>query len=95
MSRSATVRQLSREAINEEYRTAGIPVNVEAAVPIGGAALCYKLAREVIAAVVDAGLATVAYGPWPLSSLKGTETRQLRRKHSPAQRDRSQPRASS
>ncbi|HEY1387117.1 MAG TPA: RtcB family protein, partial [Ktedonobacterales bacterium] len=83
MSRSAAIRQLSQEEINREYRTAGIPVNVEAAVPIDEAAPCYKLAREVIAAVVGAGLATVEYTLWPLSSLKGTETRRVRRKRKP------------
>lgn len=86
MSRSAAVRQLSQEAINAEYRAAAIPVNVEASVPIDEAAPCYKPAREVIAAVVGAGLARVEYTLWPLSSLKGTETRvRGRRGRSPSQ----------
>lgn len=79
MSRSAAVRQLSQEAINAEYRTAGIPVNVAAPVPIDEAAPCYKPAQEVVAAVVGAGLARVEYTLWPLSSLKGTETRVRKR----------------
>ena len=79
MSRSAAVRTLSQAAINAEYRAAGIPVNVEAPIPIDEAAPCYKVASEVIAAVVSAGLARVEYTLWPLSSLKGVETRRVRR----------------
>ena len=81
MSRSAAIRQLSQEAIDAEYRAAGIVVNVAAPVPIDEAAPCYKLSREVIAAVVAAGLARVEYTLWPLSSLKGTETCRPRRRN--------------
>lgn len=84
MSRGAAIRDLSQEAINAQYRSAGIPVNVEAPVPIDEAAPCYKLAREVISAVVDAGLARIEYTLWPLSSLKGTETRRMRHRRAPA-----------
>ncbi|MGZ3639867.1 MAG: RtcB family protein, partial [Ktedonobacterales bacterium] len=84
MSRSAAMRQLSQEAINAEYRIAGIPVNVAAPVPIDEAAPCYKPAQEVIAAVVGAGLARVEYILWPLSSLKGTETRVRKREQAHA-----------
>ncbi len=87
MSRSAAIRQLSQEAINAEYRAAGIPVNVNAAVPLDEAAPCYKPAQEVIAAVVQAGLARVEYTLWPLSSLKGTETRRVRGQRKPAQQN--------
>jgi tRNA-splicing ligase RtcB len=85
MSRSAAVRQLSQDAINAEYRAAGIPVNVEAPVPIDEAAPCYKPAQEVVAAVVGAGLARVEYTLWPLSSLKGTETHRVGRRHASRQ----------
>jgi tRNA-splicing ligase RtcB len=74
MSRGAALRELSQEAIDAQYRRAGIPVNVAAPVPIDEAAPCYKPAREVVAAVVGAGLARVEYTLWPLSSLKGIET---------------------
>ncbi|MGZ3599486.1 MAG: RtcB family protein [Ktedonobacterales bacterium] len=84
MSRSAAMRQLSQDAINAEYRIAGIPVNVAAPVPIDEAAPCYKQAQEVIAAVVGAGLARVEYILWPLSSLKGTETRVRKREQAHA-----------
>ncbi len=83
MSRGAAIRDLSQEAINAQYRAAGIPVNVEAPVPIDEAAPCYKIAHEVISAVVGAGLARVEYALWPLSSLKGTETRRRRRRREP------------
>lgn len=79
MSRSAAVRELSQEAIDAQYQAAGIPINIAAPVPIDEAAPCYKPAQEVIAAVVGAGLARVEYTLWPLSSLKGTETRRRRR----------------
>lgn len=82
MSRGEAMRSLSQRQINDEYRTAGIPVNVEAPVPLDEAAPCYKSADEVVAAVVAAGLARVEYTLWPLSSLKGTETHRVRRAHS-------------
>lgn len=81
LSRGAATRELSQAAINAQYRAAGIPVNIEAAVPIDEAAPCYKSAQEVVAAVVGAGLARVEYTLWPLSSLKGTETHHMRRGH--------------
>ena len=74
MSRGAAVRELSQEAIDAQYRAAGIPVNIAGPVPIDEAAPCYKPAQEVVAAVIGAGLARVEYTLWPLSSLKGTET---------------------
>lgn len=83
MSRSAASRQLSQEAINAEYRAAGIPVNIAAPVPIDEAAPCYKPSEEIIAVITQAGLARVEYTLWPLSSLKGTETR-ARHRHARA-----------
>ncbi|HEX9056233.1 MAG TPA: RtcB family protein [Ktedonobacterales bacterium] len=80
MSRSAALRDLSQEEINAQYRAAGIPVNVAAPVPIDEAAPCYKPSEQIIAAIVGAGLARVEYTLWPLSSLKGTETRIRRRR---------------
>ena len=43
--------------------------------PLDEAAPCYKPAREVVQAVVDAGLARIEHELWPLSSLKGTDER--------------------
>ena len=87
MSRSMAARTLSQTAINAAYSAAGIPVNYAAPVPIDEAAPCYKGAQEVIAAVVGGGLARVEYTLWPLSSLKGTETRRVRRRREPPQPD--------
>ncbi|HEU0027982.1 MAG TPA: RtcB family protein [Ktedonobacterales bacterium] len=84
MSRGAAIHDLSQAAINAQYRAAGIPINVEAPVPIDEAAPAYKGAQEVISAVVGAGLARIEYTLWPLSSLKGTETRRVRRRRAPA-----------
>lgn len=86
ISRSEALRQLSQRQIDEQYRQAGIPVNVAAPVPLDEAAPCYKPAHEVIAAVVGAGLARVEYTLWPLSSLKGTETRRIRHRDTAARR---------
>ncbi len=73
MARGEAVRQLSQEKVNEQYRAAGILVNVDGKVPIDESAACYKSSEEVVAAVVNAGLAEVEHQLWPLASLKGTE----------------------
>jgi tRNA-splicing ligase RtcB len=73
LSRGEATRRLSQREIDREYREAGILVNLDGRVPLDEAAPAYKSAREVVDAVVDAGLARVEYTLWPLSSLKGTE----------------------
>ncbi len=73
LSRSEAFRRIAQSQIDAEYRQAGILVNLDGHVPIDEAAPCYKPAREVVAAVVDAGLARVEHELWPLSSLKGTD----------------------
>jgi tRNA-splicing ligase RtcB len=73
LSRNDAFRQLSQEAINEDYRQAGIIVNTDGQVPLDEAAPAYKPSSEVIGAVVAAGLATVEFSLWPLASLKGTD----------------------
>ena len=80
MSRSAAVRELNRRQIEDEYREAGILVNANGRVPLDEAGPAYKPAREVVDAVVGAGLATVEYTLRPLASLKGTEERGRRRR---------------
>lgn len=75
MSRSEAVRRLSQGQIDAEYRQAGILVNLDGRVPIDEAAPCYKSSREVVRAVLDAGLARIEHELWPLSSLKGTDER--------------------
>jgi len=71
MSRHAAERQLDRRAVEDDYRNAGILVNTDGRVPIDEAGPAYKPAREVVDAVVGAGLATVEYELTPLASLKG------------------------
>ncbi|MDQ6766715.1 MAG: RtcB family protein [Candidatus Eremiobacteraeota bacterium] len=79
LSRSSALRGLDRRAIEDRYRAAGIVVNVDNRVPIDESGPCYKPASQVIAAVVDAGLANVEYELEPLASLKGTDERRGRR----------------
>ena len=55
--------------------TFGIPDRV----PIDESGECYKSSQEVIAAVVNAGLATVEYSLFPLASLKGDDGRRSSR----------------
>lgn len=81
LSRTTAVKTLNQRSIDDEYRDAGILVNVDGRVPIDEAAPCYKSSREVIECVVQAGLAEVEYELWPLASLKGMdEARGARRK---------------
>jgi tRNA-splicing ligase RtcB len=73
MSRSAAERTLNRREVEDDYRKAGIVVNTDGRVPIDEAGPAYKPAREVVDAVVGAGLATVEYELRPLASLKGRD----------------------
>ncbi len=78
MSRGEAFRTLSQRDIDAQYRDAGILVNLDGRVPIDEAAPCYKPSREVVQAVLDAGLARIEHELWPLSSLKGTDERPRR-----------------
>jgi tRNA-splicing ligase RtcB len=71
MSRTAALRDLDRKTVEDDYRAAGIIVNDDGRVPIDEAGPAYKPTREVVDAVVGAGLATVEYELRPLASLKG------------------------
>ncbi len=73
LSRSAANRTLSQRAIDDEYKAAGILVNMDGRVPLDEAAPAYKSSAEVIKAVVGAGLAEIEYTLWPLASLKGID----------------------
>ncbi|HYO63852.1 MAG TPA: RtcB family protein [Pyrinomonadaceae bacterium] len=79
LSRGAATRTLSQRAIDDEYAAAGILVNADGRVPLDEAAPAYKSSREVIEAVVGAGLAEVEYSLWPLASLKGVDERKGRK----------------
>ena len=72
MSRTAALRDLDRKTVEDDYRAAGIIVNDNGRVPIDEAGPAYKPTREVVDAVVGAGLATVEYELRPLASLKGS-----------------------
>ncbi len=74
MSRGEALRVLDQQKVNEQYRRDGILVNEDGEVPLDESAQCYKSAREVVDAVVAAGLARVEHELWPVASLKGTET---------------------
>jgi tRNA-splicing ligase RtcB len=80
LSRSAANRTLSQRAIDDEYKAAGILVNMDGHVPLDEAAPAYKSSAEVIKAVVGAGLARIEYTLWPLASLKGTDEGKGRRR---------------
>jgi tRNA-splicing ligase RtcB len=71
MSRTAALRDLDRKTVEDDYRAAGILVNADGRVPIDEAGPAYKPTREVVDAVVGAGLATVEHELRPLASLKG------------------------
>jgi tRNA-splicing ligase RtcB len=73
MSRGEAMRQLDQRKIDEQYRHAGILVNLDGRVPLDESAQCYKSCEEVVAAVVAAGLARVEHTLWPVASIKGNE----------------------
>jgi tRNA-splicing ligase RtcB len=73
LSRGEAARTLDQRKVDEQYREAGILVNLDGKVPIDESAHCYKRAEDVIAAVTGAGLARIEHTLWPLASLKGTE----------------------
>ena len=71
MSRTAARKQLNQDAVNRDYRQAGIVVNLDRRVPIDESGAAYKSSRSVIAAITRARLAEVEHELWPLASLKG------------------------
>ncbi|MBI2391488.1 MAG: RtcB family protein [Deltaproteobacteria bacterium] len=75
MSRGEASRILDQRKVDEQYRHAGILVNLDGHVPLDESAQCYKRAEDVVAAVVDAGLARIEHTLFPVTSLKGTEER--------------------
>jgi len=73
LSRGEAMRQLDPRKIDEQYRRAGVLVNLDGRVPLDESAQCYKRCEEVVSAVVAAGLARVEHTLWPLASIKGSE----------------------
>jgi tRNA-splicing ligase RtcB len=78
LSRSAAMRSLDQAAIDRDYRKAGIVVNADGRVPLDEAGPVYKPVRQVVDAVVAAGLATVEEELEPLASLKAADARPRR-----------------
>jgi tRNA-splicing ligase RtcB len=83
LSRGEATRSLSQRQIDDEYKAAGILVNIDGHVPLDEAAPAYKSSEEVVRAVVEAGLAEIEHKLWPLASLKGTEERKGKRRKRP------------
>jgi len=79
LSRGEATRKLSQQAIDEEYRRAGIIVNVDGHVPLDEAAPAYKPSTQVVRAVLDANLARIEHRLWPLASLKASDERPAKR----------------
>lgn len=73
LSRGKAKEKLSQKEVNAMYREAGIIVNRDNNVPLDESKACYKSSEEVVAAVVNAGLAEIQYTLWPLASLKGND----------------------
>ncbi len=73
LSRSAAKRQFSQSEVNQQMKRLNVMVNAGGNVPIDESPNCYKAAKDVIDAVVKAGLARVAYTLTPLASLKGVD----------------------
>jgi tRNA-splicing ligase RtcB len=80
LSRGQASRTLSQRHIDDQYKAAGILVNLDGRVPLDEAAPAYKSSEEVLQAVTDAGLAAVEHKLWPLASLKGVEEKKRDRK---------------
>lgn len=80
LSRSAAMRTLDQAGTDLDYRRAGIVVNADGRVPLDESGPCYKPAREVVDAVVAAGLATIEDELEPLASLKARDARSGRRR---------------
>ena len=73
LSRSAAKRQFTQKDVNEQMKRLNVMVNAGGNVPIDESPDCYKPAKDVIDAVVSAGLARIAYTLTPIASLKGVD----------------------
>lgn len=80
LSRGEATRTLSQRTIDDEYKAAGIMVNLDGRVPLDEAAPAYKSSQAVIEAVVGGGLARIEHQLWPLASLKGADERKGKRR---------------
>lgn len=79
MARGQAMRSLSQEAVDQEYRSAGVLVNTDGRVPLDESSHVYKSSREVVQAVTHAGLAEVEHELWPVASVKAMDAKGPRR----------------
>lgn len=73
MSRGEAKRSLTQSGVNKQLKGLNVLVNGGGDVPIDESPNVYKPAAEVIAAVVEAGLAEVAHTLTPIASIKGVD----------------------
>jgi tRNA-splicing ligase RtcB len=73
MSRGEARQRLTQSGVNRQMKRLGVMVNGGGDVPIDESPDVYKPAKDVINAVVSAGLAEVEYTLTPLASIKGVE----------------------
>jgi tRNA-splicing ligase RtcB (3'-phosphate/5'-hydroxy nucleic acid ligase) len=73
LSRSAAKKLYTQSDVNSQMKQLNVMVNAGGNVPIDESPGCYKPAKDVIGAVVKAGLARIAYTLSPIASLKGVD----------------------
>ena len=73
MSRGEARQKLTQSGVNRQMRGLNVLVNGGGDVPIDESPDVYKPAKDVIAAVVEAGLARVVTRLTPIASIKGVE----------------------
>jgi tRNA-splicing ligase RtcB len=73
MSRGEAKRSLTQSGVNKQLKGLNVLVNGGGDVPVDESPNVYKPAAEVIAAVVEAGLAEVAHTLTPIASIKGND----------------------
>lgn len=73
MSRGEARQRLTQSGVNRQMKQRNVLVNAGGDVPIDESPDVYKPAKDVIAAVVGAGLATVTTTLTPIASIKGVD----------------------
>lgn len=73
MSRGESKQRLTQSGVNRQMKRLNVLVNAGGDVPIDESPDVYKPAADVIAAVVDAGLAEVTHTLTPIASIKGVD----------------------
>ena len=72
-SRSACKDLFTQSGVRKQMAGLDVMVNAGGQIPIDECPGAYKPAKDVIQAVLDAGLATVAYKLTPMASIKGVD----------------------